>query len=32
LEYEEAVPDMERLARLVAEINSYGFNPYAEPR
>jgi pyruvate carboxylase subunit A len=30
LEYQEAVPEMEKLARLVAEINALGYNPYAE--
>jgi pyruvate carboxylase subunit A len=30
LEYVEQVPDMERLASLVAEINAYGYNPYTE--
>lgn len=27
-DYREEVPEIERLARLVAEINAYGFNPY----
>lgn len=30
LDYEEEVPEMDRLASLVAEINAYGYNPYAE--
>jgi len=30
LEYQEDVPEMEKLARLVAEINALGYNPYAE--
>ena len=30
LEYQEKVPEMGRLASLVAEINAYGYNPYAE--
>ena len=30
LDYQEKVPDMERLASLVAEINAYGYNPYTE--
>lgn len=30
LEYQENVPEMEKLASLVAEINALGYNPYAE--
>ena len=30
LEYQEKAPDIGRLASLVAEINAYGYNPYAE--
>jgi pyruvate carboxylase subunit A len=30
LNYQETVPEMEKLARLVAEINALGYNPYAE--
>lgn len=30
LEYQEDVPELEKLAGLVAEINAHGFNPYAE--
>lgn len=30
LEYQEDVPEIEKLARFVAEINAYGYNPYAE--
>lgn len=30
LEYQENVPEMEKLASLVAEINALGHNPYAE--
>ncbi len=30
LDYQEEVPPMGKLARLVAEINAYGYNPYAE--
>jgi len=30
LSYREDVPPIDKLANLVAEINSYGFNPYAE--
>ena len=30
LDYQEEVPELEKLARLVAEINAYGYNPYAE--
>lgn len=30
LEYLEDVPEVEKLASLVAEINAYGYNPYAE--
>ncbi|NSW87873.1 MAG: acetyl-CoA carboxylase biotin carboxylase subunit, partial [Syntrophobacteraceae bacterium] len=30
LQYEEEVPELEKLASLVAEINAYGYNPYAE--
>ncbi len=29
LDYQEEVPPMDKLANLVAEINAYGFNPYA---
>jgi pyruvate carboxylase subunit A len=29
-DYVEQVPDMERLASLVAEINAHGYNPYTE--
>ncbi|NSW86952.1 MAG: acetyl-CoA carboxylase biotin carboxylase subunit, partial [Syntrophobacteraceae bacterium] len=28
LQYEEEVPELEKLASLVAEINAYGYNPY----
>lgn len=31
LEYQEDAPEMEKLARLVAEINALGYNPYADP-
>ena len=30
LDYQEKVPETERLASLVAEINAYGYNPYTE--
>lgn len=30
LDYREEVPEFDRLARLIAEINAYGYNPYAE--
>jgi acetyl-CoA carboxylase biotin carboxylase subunit len=30
LGYQEEVPEMEKLASLVAEINAHGYNPYAE--
>lgn len=30
LDYQEKVPETERLAILVAEINAYGYNPYTE--
>ncbi|NLI83459.1 MAG: acetyl-CoA carboxylase biotin carboxylase subunit [Deltaproteobacteria bacterium] len=30
LDYLEDVPEVEKLASLVAEINAYGYNPYAE--
>jgi len=30
LNYQEKVPETERLAGLVAEINAYGYNPYTE--
>ncbi len=30
LEYQEKAPEIGRLAGLVAEINAYGYNPYAE--
>jgi len=30
LQYQEDIPEMEKLARLVAEINALGYNPYAE--
>ncbi len=30
LDYQEEVPPMGKLAALVAEINAYGYNPYAE--
>jgi acetyl-CoA carboxylase biotin carboxylase subunit len=30
LSYQEEVPPIDKLANLVAEINAYGFNPYAE--
>lgn len=30
LDYQEDVPALEKLARLVAELNAYGYNPYAE--
>ncbi|MFO7802747.1 MAG: acetyl-CoA carboxylase biotin carboxylase subunit [Desulfovermiculus sp.] len=30
LDYRDEVPHMDRLARLVAEINAYGYNPYTE--
>ena len=30
LEYQEDVPELEKLAGLVAEINAHGYNPYAE--
>jgi len=30
LNYQEEVPPMGKLAILVAEINAWGFNPYAE--
>jgi pyruvate carboxylase subunit A len=30
LEYQEKAPEIGRLASLVAEINAYGYNPYAE--
>jgi len=29
--YKEEVPELERIARLLAEINALGYNPYAEP-
>jgi acetyl-CoA carboxylase biotin carboxylase subunit len=29
LEYTEEIPELKRLASLVAEINAYGYNPYA---
>ncbi|MBP8645393.1 MAG: acetyl-CoA carboxylase biotin carboxylase subunit [Syntrophobacteraceae bacterium] len=31
LSYQEDVPDIEKLASLIAEINAHGYNPYAEP-
>ncbi|HOV86694.1 MAG TPA: acetyl-CoA carboxylase biotin carboxylase subunit [Syntrophobacteraceae bacterium] len=31
LSYQDDVPDMEKLAALIAEINAHGYNPYAEP-
>jgi pyruvate carboxylase subunit A len=30
LEYQEEMPPLGKLARLVADINAYGYNPYAE--
>ena len=30
LDYQEDIPTMEKLARLIAEINAHGYNPYAE--
>jgi acetyl-CoA carboxylase biotin carboxylase subunit len=30
LDYQDEVPEMEKLASLVAEINAHGYNPYAE--
>lgn len=30
LDYQEEVPELEKLAGLVAEINAHGYNPYAE--
>lgn len=30
LDYQEEVPEMEKLASLLAEINAHGYNPYAE--
>ncbi len=30
LDYHEEVPELEKLASLVAEINAHGYNPYAE--
>lgn len=30
LDYQEEVPELEKLASLVAEINAHGYNPYAE--
>jgi acetyl-CoA carboxylase biotin carboxylase subunit len=30
LDYQEEVPPIGKLARLLAEINAYGYNPYAE--
>lgn len=30
IEYHDEVPDLDKLAMLVAEINAYGYNPYAE--
>jgi acetyl-CoA carboxylase biotin carboxylase subunit len=30
LHYQEKAPELERLARLLAEINAHGYNPYAE--
>lgn len=30
LDYQEEVPEIDKLASLVAEINAYGYNPYAE--
>ncbi len=30
LDYREEVPELDRLARLIAEINAHGYNPYAE--
>jgi pyruvate carboxylase len=29
--YREDMPTLEKLASLIAEINAYGYNPYAEP-
>lgn len=29
LDYQEEVPPIDKLAKLVAEINAYGYNPYA---
>jgi acetyl-CoA carboxylase biotin carboxylase subunit len=29
--YREDMPTLEKLAGLIAEINAYGYNPYAEP-
>jgi len=31
LNYKEEVPELERLARFVAQINALGYNPYTEP-
>lgn len=31
LNYREEAPELERIARLLAEINARGYNPYAEP-
>jgi pyruvate carboxylase len=30
LEYQDEVPELDKLALLVAEINAHGYNPYAE--
>ncbi len=30
LDYQEEVPEIDKLASLVAEINAFGYNPYAE--
>ncbi|MFZ2447189.1 MAG: acetyl-CoA carboxylase biotin carboxylase subunit [Syntrophobacteraceae bacterium] len=30
LDYQEEIPAIDKLANLVAEINAYGYNPYAE--
>ena len=30
LDYQEETGEMEKLARLIAEINTHGYNPYAE--
>lgn len=32
LSYREETPPISRLARLIAEINAYGYNPYAQDR
>ncbi|MGQ9797093.1 acetyl-CoA carboxylase biotin carboxylase subunit [Desulfosoma sp.] len=32
LAYREEAPSIERLARLIAEINAYGYNPYAQDK